>query len=419
MAIPRAIIYHSLPFEIQSLLSSFLDSRDPESDPAIIHRFERRFADYMGTRHAIAFPFARTALYFCLKSQDFPRGSEIVMPPITIKPMVDVVVNLGLKPVFVDLEPETLCFDLERLERAVNQNTRAILVTYLFGVVPDIERLLVITSRHRLFVVEDFSHSLNSEFRNKKLGTFGDVGIYSCSVSKTLDAYGGGLAVTDDKQLAKKLEFSAATLAETPRSRLRSKIRSSLIWNLATRRLIFTFATWPLLRLFRALDPTLYKKILGSRQDLKAHAELPAYYFERFTSFQAKVADAMLTSVSTNDAVRMTNADQLRRSLVPFGEPFARSQPETKNVSWQFVVFPIDKQKFEDVFAANGIDTGTTNLSLVNALGIYPEYEDRCPAAEHIKLNAMYVPAYPRLSNRDVAKISRALQLAFDESDAS
>ena len=244
MTIPRAIVYHSLGFDIKNLLSSHrgLDRCSPQDADASIHEFETRFGEYVGAKHAIAFPFARTALYFTLKSQGFALGSEIIMPPITIKPMLDVVVNLGLKPVFVDLDRDTLCFDLEKLEEAISERTQTILVTYLFGVVPDVERLMQLCRKHGLFVVEDFSHSLNAKFKDKKLGTFGDVGIYSCSVTKTLDAYGGGLAVTDDDQIATALKSAKATLISTPSKRLRAKIRTSLFYNLATRRLVFTLA---------------------------------------------------------------------------------------------------------------------------------------------------------------------------------
>ncbi len=94
------------------------------------------------------------------------------MPPITIKPMVDVVLSLGLRPVFVDLELETLCFDVDQLKKAITPKTRAILVSST-KLVPDLEPLLTVSQEHGLVVIEDFSHALNASFRGKKLGTFG------------------------------------------------------------------------------------------------------------------------------------------------------------------------------------------------------------------------------------------------------
>lgn len=87
-----------------------------------------------------------------------------------------------------------------------------------------------------------------------------------------------------------------------------------------------------------------------------------------------------------------------------------------RNVYWQFAVFPPDKEKFQKVLARHGVDTGTTNLSLVCSLGVYPEYERGCPVAEYVKHNAVYVPAYPRLSKRSLGRVKHALELAFSDS---
>ena len=143
---------------------------------------------------------------------------------------MDIVLSLGLKPVFADIERETLCFDVDQVKKALTPKTRAILITYLFGVVPNLEPLLALSKEHGLFVVEDFSHALNASFKGKKLGTFGDVRIDPCSKTKTLDAYGGGLAITNDPVLAKTLEEAKASLKPTPAARLRNKIRETLVW---------------------------------------------------------------------------------------------------------------------------------------------------------------------------------------------
>ena len=213
---------------------------------------------------------------------------------------------------------------LEKLEQAINENTQAVLVTYLFGVVPDVERLMQLCRKHGLLVVEDFSHSLNAKFKDKKLGTFGDVGIYSCSITKTLDAYGGGLAVTDDAHIAAALRSATATLAPSSNGRLRAKIRASLIWNLALGRLVFTVAVFPLLRFLGKVRPTMQQKLAGAQQGLKAETELPDYYFEQFTWFQARVGLAMLKKVDEEDAERTANVAGLKQTLARYGDPYAQ-----------------------------------------------------------------------------------------------
>ena len=421
MAIPRAIVYHSLWFDVRNYVASFTDQNGlpTEQATAKIAQFERAFACYMGLSTAVAFPYARTALYFALKAQGFEPGSEIIMPPITIKPMMDIVLSLGLKPVFADIERETLCFDVDQVKKALTPKTRAILITYLFGVVPNLEPLLALSKEHGLFVVEDFSHALNASFKGKKLGTFGDVGIDPCSKTKTLDAYGGGLAITNDPVLAKTLEEAKASLKPTPAARLRNKIRETLVWNVATRRAVFTTAVSPLLSVLGKVNPELEKKMTGARLNLKPDAELPEDYFERFTPAQAEAGLSMLEKVEREDSQRISNVDNLRRSLVALGEPCARAIKEGRSVYWQFVVFPQDAQRFRNEMARRHIDSGTTNLSLVCGLGIYPEHEKKCPNAEFVKNNAMYIPVYPRLEKRALERIEEAIQHALERSTSS
>ncbi|MBX9718121.1 MAG: DegT/DnrJ/EryC1/StrS family aminotransferase [Microbacteriaceae bacterium] len=370
----------------------------------------------MGVSSAHAFPYARTALYFALKAQNFEPGSEIIMPPVTIKPMMDIVISLGLKPVFADIELDTLCFDLDELKKAINPKTRAILITYLFGIVPNLDPLMALCREHDLFVVEDYSHALNASWHDKKLGTFGNVGIYSCSKTKTVDAYGGGLAVTNDQVLAKHLEEAKGSLKPTPPARLRAKIMDTLIFNVATRRPVFTAAVAPMLSLVEKTNPEKAKALTGARQNLKPDTALPEDYFEQFTSAQAEAGLAMLEKVGREDDKRISNAAELRRLLVGLGEPCARTIKHGRSVYWQFVVFAADAERFRKALANRGIDTATTNLSLVCSLGIYPEYEKECPNAERVKNNAMYIAVYPRLGKRALKHVIDAIPYALERS---
>ncbi|OBH56559.1 DegT/DnrJ/EryC1/StrS aminotransferase family protein [Mycobacterium sp. E2479] len=418
MAIPRTIIYHPVRFDVRNYIASFRDLNRTSKAQAneTVAEFERAFARYMGVSSAHAFPYARTALYFALKAQNFEPGSEIIMPPITIKPMMDIVISLGLKPVFADIELDTLCFDLDELKKAITPKTRAVLLTYLFGIAPNVDRLMALCREHALFVVEDFSHALNASWNGKKLGTFGNVGIYSCSRTKTLDAYGGGLAVTNDPALAKHLQEAKDSLKPTPPARLRAKIIETLITNVATRRPVFTAAVAPMLSLVGRINPEKQKALTGARQNLKPDTVLPEDYFEQFTWAQAEAGLAMLAKVEKEDERRISNVAEIRQPLVAFGEPCARTDQPARSVYWQFVVFAPDPERFRKALASRGIDTGTTNLSIVSGLGIYPEFEEKCPNAERVKNNAMYIPVYPRLGERSVKHVIDAISYALEQS---
>ncbi len=402
LSIPRGIVYHKLGLDIKSLIFSFFAKLD---DNRNIKAFEDKFADYLKVKFCNAFPFARTAIYYSLKYQKLPRGSEVIMPPISIKGILDVVLDLGLKPVFVDIDPENLCFEEQDLKKKINKNTKSIIITYLYGIVPNMDRLIKICKENNLFIIEDFSHNLNAEFKNKKIGTFGDVGIYSTSSIKTLDTFGGGLAVTDDENINNYLQESAQSLNTPPRSILIKKIVTSLIRNFATNKILFPFITFPLLKIAKKLYPDDILKYSGTR-DVNPVESLPIDIFYAYTSFQAKIGLSLLETVSLNDEARIQNVDLIKSKvqnlIVPQGDI------NGKNVYWQFVFFPSDASKAQDFMHKNNIDTATSSLVNISALKNY-KHNDNLPNANRIYPAGLFIPCYPSLKNNQTNNIIKVL----------
>ena len=283
LVVPRGIIYHRIRDDIKYLFKAFYSNL---KDKAVVLKFEKSFSDLVGSPYCLAFPYARTAIYFSLKAQNFPRGSEIIMPPISIKGILDVILDCGLIPVFVDIDPNTLCFDTEKLDKAITSKTKAIIVTYLYGIVPNIKEIISISKESNLFVIEDFSQCLNGKFKAQKVGTFGDVGVYSASSIKTLDTYGGGLLVCRNKKLFSTLSKFKNSLPPPGRKHLIKKILTNLIRNLATNRIIFTLFVFPLIRFLNFVKPGSVIKQTGER-NVNMISSLPKEWFYSFSSLQA------------------------------------------------------------------------------------------------------------------------------------
>lgn len=242
LKIPRGVIYHSLAQSVAYFIRSLwmpLDNRIK------VREFEAAFASYCDRKHATAFPFARTAIYYVLRTLNLPKGSEVVMPPITIKGILDVVLELGLLPRYVELDADTMCFSLDDLRHKIGPTSRAVILTPLFGLVPDMEAMMRIFRENKLFVIEDFSQCLNGRFGGKRIGTFGDVGIYSSSSIKTLDTLGGGIAVMDDEHLYESLCDAQEGLLKPSRKFLLKKTLVNLIRNFATLQPWFSLLTFP------------------------------------------------------------------------------------------------------------------------------------------------------------------------------
>jgi len=408
-AIPRGIIYHDVWFDVRNLVRSLRTYPPPDT----VSRFEEAFARYMDMPHAIAFPFARSAVYAALSARNFPAGSEIIMPPITVKPMMDVVLQLGLRPVLVDIDLDTLCFDRGQLEKAVTPATRAVLLTYLFGIVPDVDELIVTARKHGLFIVEDFSHCLNAEFCGRKLGTFGDVGVYSCSSTKTFDLYGGGLAITADAALAEQLRAFQARLCAPPPEVLRGKILLDLLRNVFSTRPVFSAFTLPLFKLLARMNPVMMKKLTGARLNLQPTTVMPTEWLQRFTPLQADAGLELIGRVQALDDVRIAHVEKIKGLLDDLPSVrFPRVLKDARHVYWQFIIYADDPLKLQTYLHRFAIDTSTTNLSLIPALGIYP-YRGDVPRAAYVHRSAVFIPAYPSLSDEDVQRVAEGLRTFF------
>jgi len=402
LVIPRGIVYHNVNDDVSALLRSTYSSLN---DVAPIRKFEAKFANYIGCNYCISFPFARTAIYYALKSRDFKIGDEIIMPPITIKSILDVVLDLKLKPVFVDINQDTLCFNLENLKLAIGPNTKAILITYLFGMVPQLDCLMTLCKENELFVIEDFSQCLNGRFKDKKVGSFGDIGVYSASSTKTLDTYGGGLLVCNDENDAKCLRGHQKSLQPAKRTQLIQKIITDLIRNIATTRLVFHLFVFPLLKLINFLYPESVIKHTGDRKK-EMIENLPQDWFTSFTSFQANEGLRMIETIENSDQLRKNNVNQVKSSTSTV--MFPTSVKNAKSVYWQLVAYFDEPAKVQKYLQSKNIDTSTTSLEYIANLPAYPIKGDT-PNANKLYYNGLFVPAYPGLSETDLSHISHVL----------
>ena len=400
--IPRGIIYHSPAESLQYLLRALFFR---ESSNKLVLKFEKTFAEFNGSQNCIAFPFARTAIYYVLKSLNLPEGSEVLMPPITIKGIVDVVVDLGLTPKYVEIDPETICFDFQDLSSKTTQNVRAAIITPLFGLVPNLEITVEFLKSKNVFIIEDFSQCLNGQYLGRRVGTFGDAGVYSASSIKTLDTLGGGMVITNNPVLAKYLREMQAQLAPVAKLLLVKKAWINLLRNIATTNPIFSFATFYLLQLIRMRNPNSALKQTGNR-DKSRLSKLPLVWFTRYSELQASIGLKKISTVNKYDAQRIANVEVIKNEC-PTAK-FPKTTPNSKNVYWQLILPLNDAYKGQEFLASYGIDSATSSLELVSSLNGYPG-KIYLPIAEDVYKNGLFIPCFPNLSENDLSRISQTL----------
>ena len=170
-------------------------------------RFSRMVADYVGSTHGFIMSSGTTALCASLAALKIGRGDEVIVPDLTMIATATAVTWCGATPVLVDIDPETLCLDLELAERAVGPKTRAIMLVSLNGRAPNMSRAVDLAARRGLALVEDAAQSLGASWGGRHLGTFGRIGCFSFSAPKIITTGQGGACVTDDDELATGLRM--------------------------------------------------------------------------------------------------------------------------------------------------------------------------------------------------------------------
>lgn len=398
--IPRGVIYHTVLESIQYVVTSLFM---PLNDKNKVREFESKFAKYCGRDYCVAFPFARTAIYFTLKNLNLPRGSEVILPPVTIKGIVDAVLALDLIPVYVDWDVDTVNFKLDELQRKTGPKTKVVIITTLFGLVPNMNELIDFFRSKDIFIIEDFSQCLNGSFDGKRVGTFGDVGIYSSSSIKTLDTLGGGLATTSDTAMYKALRESQAELSPVDRKFLIKKAWVNFVRNVATTRLVYSLVVFPLLQFMRKTNPESTLKQTGTRNKDRV-AKLPKVWFSSYSSLQADIGLSHIDDVAASDQIRIDNANYLRTKCGL--DKFPKTTPSSANVYWQLIMLQ-DPKRAQEIFARHGVDTATTSLELVSALEQYPN-KSAMQVAEKYYFNGIFLPCFPGLSKADLERVVAA-----------
>jgi len=172
-----------------------------------VAKFEQEFAAYCQTPHAIGLGNGTDALWLALLGLGIGAGDEVITVPSTFMATAEAITYTGAKPVFVDIEDQTFTLDPKRLEQAITPRTKAIIPVHLFGQMADMDPIMEIARRHKLFVIEDACQAHGAYYKGQRAGSIGHAGCFSFYPGKNLGAFGeAGAVVTKDPALARKIQ---------------------------------------------------------------------------------------------------------------------------------------------------------------------------------------------------------------------
>ena len=166
-----------------------------------VEDFEKAFAVYLGVQYACATSSGRDAIALAFEGMGLQSGDEIIIPSYTLGELMPILRSKGYHLIPADVDPESFNMDLASLKARLSKRTKAIIALHIFGAPCDIEGIMGFAMQNSLLVLEDCAHALGAHVNGKKLGSFGDAAIFSFEVNKAVSTYGGGMLVTNREQV--------------------------------------------------------------------------------------------------------------------------------------------------------------------------------------------------------------------------
>ncbi len=283
-----------------------------------VKKFEEIFAKYIGVKHALMVNSGSSANLIAvsvlsnhvLGSKRIIHDNEIITPAVTWSTTVFPMKNINAKPVFVDVNENTFSIEPDKIEKAITEKTKAIMVVHLLGHPCKINEIRKIAKKHNLFLIEDCCEALGAEYKNKKVGSFGDLATFSFFASHHITTMEGGMIVTNNStfyEIAKSLRAHGWTREMKDKKRIEKK--------------------------YPKINPNFLFENVG--YNLR-----PTEIQGAFGIHQMKKLDKLVNK-------RIKNAQKLKRELKKYSE-FLRFHPDHENVKNSNMVFPITviKNKF-------------------------------------------------------------------------
>ncbi len=377
-----------------------------------IQRFEREFAKYIDIPYAIGVSSGRAALYLALKALGLKPGDEIIMPAYTFHIVPLVLHACGLNPVFVDVEPDNYNIDVSQIEKQITPKTKAISATHMYGQPCELDPILELAEKHQLKVLEDCAHALGAEYKGKKIGSFGDLGLFTFAMAKNMPCFGGGMITLKDKTLYEKL-FNHINFPENSRRKsLWKDVFGSTVNYVATLPGIFPLLTFQAMRLLSSKESFAFDQESG--QETVSSSQIQSTFPTRLTNLQAAVGLHQLGRIDEINARVSRNAQLYNQELKEL--PGLKTPEVSEGRTHTYLYYRLEVENLQELRSKvfpKGIDTRPDDMSDCTAL---PPFRDRTfdvPVANRLPRTILEIPNNPNMREQDVRYVAGCIKDAI------
>lgn len=396
----------TIPGDEKEIVAAF--RRGEAVDGPAVKQFEDRFANFHARDFAVSASFGRMAFYYILRAFNFEPGSEIIFPALTFWVVPEIARRAGLRPVFVDVDERTFNIDPAKIESAITSRTRVIVPTHLYGQPCAMTEIMRIAEKYNLVVVEDCAQAAGARYRGRRVGTFGQAAFFSFQMLKGINTYGGGMAITDNAEIAANIR---AQVEAEPRPSTADLIKRFSA-GVTARSLVSPqgFAWWgfPIGAGLSSISDADLSQYFWEK--IRPLEKFPTAYRRRFSNVQAVLGLRALNKLDEFNERSQAHAETYTRGLADC-EAIQTPQviEEVEHVFYQYCIYVSDPKLVKRRAIRRGIDFETTHVDVCSSLPLFKEFAAACPGAEKTT-EALQLPVYSRLRDSDVKRVLKVIK---------
>ena len=362
--------------------------------------FEAEVCRRFGIAAAVCVPMARTGLFLTLRESIRP-GQKVIMSPLTIVDVVNAVALAGGVPVFADIRRESCAIDPDAAESLIDADTGAILITHLHGESAGAFAFRDIASRRKIRLIEDAAQAFGAVENGKRLGTIGDAGIYSFGFYKNLTTWRGGMVVSNDTGLIRRIREHVRRMRPFSQTGLLKRCLAGLAVDVATWPPVFTNITFPLVR----RNIGLLNRMLDPEADAPRLIALPPDWLRQMRNRQAAIGVRNLERVDVDNRVRLGKAARYHAGLEGMeGIACPRMRSDLSHIYTYFPIQVTARAKLLSYAQRRGRDFAAQHLRNCADLPMFAEFSRNCPNARATAAELILLPTYPTYPESEVLK---------------
>ena len=313
--------------------------------------FEKAFASYIGMNYATGVCNGTVAIHLAMVALGIKPGDEVIVPTFTYVASANPILMVGATPVFVDSRKDSWQMDPEDVKRKITDKTKAIVAVHLYGHPCDMDAIMAIAKEHNILVIEDCAEAIGSEYKGKKIGSFGDVACFSFFGNKTITCGEGGMVMCNDEHL---------------------------------------------------YDLLCHYKAQGVSKTREYWHDVVGYNY-RMTNIQAAIGLAQLEKIDEKVAKKIKLGEWYQKHLADTPLVFHKPLPNVVHTYWMCSVLAKDaddRVKLRNYLAENGVETRPA-FPTIHEMPMYNIAED-FPVGKDLSERGINLPSYPALEEKDI-----------------